>query len=106
MNLFELILRDKPSAVVEFGCGVSTLVMALALSRIGKGKLYSVESDARWAQIVRDKLAKLKLGEFAEVTHATPHLEEFQGQVVASFDKLSDVWPNIIYVDGPDLRTV
>ena len=106
LNLFELILREKPRAVVEFGSGVSTLIMALALSRIGKGKLYSVESDARWAQVVRDKLAKLNLSKFAEVEHATPRLEEFYGQVVASFEKLPDVRPDIIYVDGPDPRTV
>ncbi|GAB2581308.1 class I SAM-dependent methyltransferase [Nitrincola alkalisediminis] len=51
VRLHSHIMDVKPNAIVEFGSGASTLVIADALSQNGKGKLFSIEhSDHYGAQ--------------------------------------------------------
>lgn len=47
MDLYRLIIDKKPNCIVEFGTatGFSTVVMAYALKRIGRGRIISLEQD-------------------------------------------------------------
>jgi predicted O-methyltransferase YrrM len=56
-------------AVVELGCGASTLTIAAALPP-GNGSLTSVEHDLEWARSVRARLGEEGLAGVAEVVHA------------------------------------
>lgn len=86
--------------VVELGCGVSTIAMAHGVRR-KNGRVYAVEADERWADIVRGKLESLGLAGLAEITVSTPVLTEYNGQVCHVFERLPDVRPEFMYIDGP-----
>ena len=46
----------KVRTVLEFGCGVSTIAMAYALKKNGKGKVNVVEADQKWAELVEQAI--------------------------------------------------
>jgi len=56
INLYKLVLKIKPSKVVEFGTGIgaSTAVLALALKNVGKGEIVSIEQSPKCAKIARE----------------------------------------------------
>jgi hypothetical protein len=74
--LWEKLQADRPAAVLEFGAGVSTVVLAqYAQWRRdgGEGRapvIVSLEQDAGVAQKVRDRLASLGLSAGVHVLHA------------------------------------
>jgi predicted O-methyltransferase YrrM len=49
-KLTEIILEEKPDFIVEASSGVSTLVIAYCLKRLGKGKVLSLEHDERYVK--------------------------------------------------------
>src|SRR4051812_38457080 len=56
----ELVVREvsfrEPDLVVELGSGASTLATAEALTRLGRGRLVSVEHETRFAEATRRRL--------------------------------------------------
>jgi hypothetical protein len=100
-NIYRLITTLKPRAVVEFGVGFSTLVIALALSRIGQGRCYTVDCDPRWLDNTRVKLAAVNLQSCVTLHHSTARAHLIDGQLCALYDVLPNVSPDFIYVDGP-----
>ncbi len=69
-ELAEATLRRRPQSVLECGAGISTIVLARALQRNGKGHLYSLEHDARFAEQSRQRLAEYGLSDWASIIHA------------------------------------
>src|SRR3989442_15529638 len=55
--LYSLIHEVKPRTMVETGSGVSTVIAAYCLKALGRGHLFSLESDAEHARRTRDELA-------------------------------------------------
>lgn len=49
-----LVLDRRPGTVLEIGSGVSTVILALALRRVGHGRIVSFEHDEHWLDITRD----------------------------------------------------
>ena len=103
-NLHRIVRRLRPSVVIEFGCGYSTLAIAHALKanskRTGKvGRLYVVEAVERWASNVRGKLSDLS--DFVEIRVSKLTAFLLDGQVCHVFADLPDVRPDFIYLDGP-----
>jgi len=91
----------QQKVVVEFGCGISTFAIAHALKQKGCGKIYAVEADEKWASLVRDGIKSLDLDGYCEVVQSNPKLVLRDCQVVSLFEKLPDVRPDLIYLDGP-----
>ncbi|KEO54186.1 hypothetical protein [Thioclava pacifica] len=56
---------SEADTILEYGSGGSTLLAA----RLGK-RVFSVESDPDWAQMMRERLAAAGVAERAEVVHA------------------------------------
>ena len=103
LRLFREIKNNKFKTVVEFGSGLSTLSMAKAMqSNAIDGMIYSVESDERWADVVRANAARSGLEKYINISVSKPELIEMDGRPVASFPVLPDVSPNLLYLDGPD----
>jgi len=69
-TLISLIGERKPKLVLELGSGVSTLIAAYALKRIGGGRIVCLEQDRKREKTARDNLAKHKLTRFAKVVYA------------------------------------
>jgi len=63
-------LAAKPGLAVECGSGTSTLVLARCLALNGSGRLFSLESDAGFADATRAMLREAKLEGIATVIHA------------------------------------
>jgi hypothetical protein len=111
VNLHRKIVVNQCKSVIEFGCGISTVVMAHAMLKNNekyniKGKIYSVEAHPKWADIVREKLIEVGLDDYTEVTSSKVRLSKLGGQTCHFFDKLPDVRPDLMYLDGPAPKDV
>lgn len=109
-NLHRLVMRLRPANVVEFGCGFSTLAMLHAFSlnaeRHGMmGKLHVLESDEKWADNLRKKIPA-SLCQFVDLQVQAAELIQIGGQLCHAFPVLPNVRPEMMYIDGPDVRTV
>jgi len=116
-RLYSLILKEKPEYVFELGSGVSTVVMAYAMERVGSGRVVSVDHDEVYAEKTRAELKRHQLDHLATVIYAP--LSEIASKKAASgtdsgagmtrWYDLSGV-PDLngidmLVVDGPPLKT-
>lgn len=69
-RITQAILQDKPELVVELGSGVSTLVIAYALQRAGRGRVVSLEHDQAYAAPNQEMLHLHGLENVATIIHA------------------------------------
>jgi protein-L-isoaspartate O-methyltransferase len=99
-------LASKSNVVLELGCGVSTVAMAFAMKKKNKGKVYAVETDEKWANVVKNALKKLELSDYCEVIHSASRLHKDGLQIFSLFDVLPNISPDLIYVDGPSPSSV
>lgn len=109
LYLYKHAINAENQNILEFGCGISTIVMAYAIKKRKNGskqKIYSVEADAKWAALVQKAMIDLQLSDYCEIMISTPTLSTFNGQVCSFFEKLPDINPGLIYLDGPDPRSV
>ncbi|WP_417420374.1 class I SAM-dependent methyltransferase [Halomonas sp.] len=68
--LHNSVVNEKPTNILEFGCGVSTIVFANALRKNGKGKLFSIESSSEFAAETQRKIDEELLTNWVEITVA------------------------------------
>lgn len=81
--VMETILTDRPRLVLEASSGVSTLVTAYCLKKLGGGKVIALENGAPFAAKTQDLINRHGLNDWATVIHAplvTVHLPEGQWQ--------------------------
>ena len=98
------VLTHRPSLVLETGGGVSTLCVGLALRRLGAGRLISVEHDAAYAEVTRQRVAAYGLQAFVEVVHGPLTATQAGGSEFAwyGFDRSGLPGPiDLLIVDGP-----
>lgn len=69
-KITEAILIEKPSLVVEVSSGVSTLVIAYCLKQLGRGKVVSLEHDAKFAAISQSFISFHGLEDIATIVDA------------------------------------
>ena len=103
-KITEVILTEKPRLVVEASSGVSTLIIAYCLRRLGAGKVVSLEHDAEYASSNRSLISSHGLEDIATIVHAP--LKEFDlndGQWLwYDSDRLNIDQPiDLLVVDGP-----
>ncbi len=120
-RLHRLIRKRKAFTVLEFGSGLSTIVMADALSKNKADflaleekpelrnrfmfQIFSVESDKQWIEHSQSNLPKHLLD------HVNFHYSEikigtFNGRICHFYDNLPDIMPDFIYLDGPNPKDV
>lgn len=95
---------DKVENILECSSGLSTIVIAQALKRKGKGHVYSLENDAEYADISRNNLKKYHLEDWATVITAPLTNVELQSQKYSWYDIDSRI-PQLTFdglvIDGP-----
>jgi Methyltransferase domain len=104
----ERILSERPSFVMEAGSGVSTLVIAYCLQQLGRGKVISLEHDAKYAAITRDLLSAHRLEEIATIVLAPLKGFELKGQQLLWYDTdcVRIAQPiDLLFIDGPPGHT-
>lgn len=71
LRVLSVLIDDcAPLTVVECGSGLSTLVAAACLRRAGKGRVFSMEHDAVYAEKTRKLLRSHGLEEYADIIDA------------------------------------
>ena len=110
--LHRTVRRIRPTTVVEFGVGMSTLVFAHALHKnrterpgATEGRLYTVDTSDYWLDNTRNKLPEDLRG-LVNLTHTEAHLTTVNDELCHCYETLPNVVPDLIYVDGPDPATV
>ncbi|MGE3164480.1 MAG: O-methyltransferase [Planctomycetota bacterium] len=106
LTLVQQVVYRRPTRVLEFGSGVSTLLMCRALQQIGgDGRtIHSLEHDAYWRGDSQRMIDAAGLQHIATIHHAP--LVETAGLPVRWYDlsKLpADAGPfDLVLVDGPE----
>ncbi len=70
LMLAQMIADERPELIVETGSGVSTLVAAYALQKLGRGKVVALEHDRAYANQTRALIAQHGLSAYAIVVDA------------------------------------
>lgn len=55
-TLYSIVRAKKPKLVLEYGSGVSTILLAQALWQNGSGRLISLENAPEWVEVTRSRL--------------------------------------------------
>jgi predicted O-methyltransferase YrrM len=103
-KITEVILIEKPDLVLEASSGISTLVIAYCLKKLGKGKVFSLEHDAKFAAISQSLILLHGLEDISTIVHAPLKEVEINGQkwLWYNTDCLRIDQPiDLLFVDGP-----
>lgn len=121
VRLHQLVRERRAFTVLEFGVGYSTLVIADALAKNADEfadsdaevelqpadafRVFSVDASEAWLETA---VARIPSGLQTHVvpTHSAVHTGTFKGQLCHFYDRLPNVVPDFIYLDGPDPRDV
>ncbi|MCR9186206.1 MAG: class I SAM-dependent methyltransferase [Halieaceae bacterium] len=96
-------LKEKPNCIVECSSGASTIVLARCAQLSNTGHVFSLEHDARFAEITRKNLKDCGLSDWATVVVAP--LEPAGVDVAldwyssAGYAALKDI--DLLVIDGP-----
>jgi predicted O-methyltransferase YrrM len=103
-EIISLTHRHKPQLVVEASSGVSTLIIAYCLQRLGAGKLVSLEHEQKFAQATQNNLSLHGLDDVATVIYAPLMEVEINGAKWLWYDLTKIEIPeaiDLLIVDGP-----
>ena len=120
-RLHQLIRTRKAFTVLEFGSGLSSIVIADALSKNKTEflaldekpelrnrfmfKIFSVESDKLWIENNQSNFPKHLL-EHVNFHYSEIKIDTFNGRICHFYDNLPDIVPDFIYLDGPNPKDV
>ena len=106
VRLSYLVSKQPVGDILEFGSGVSTLLLAFCCKKNEieygyHGTVHCLEADATWQNLVETELERHGLSKYVEFHLSVPEMTVYDTTPVMSFDKLPNICPNFIYVDGP-----
>ena len=120
-RLHRLIRKRKAFTVLEFGSGLSTIVIADALSKNKADfldleekpelrnrfmfQIFSVESDKKWIEYSQSNFPNHLL-EHVNFHYSEIKIDTFNGRICHFYDNLPDIVPDFIYLDGPNPKDV
>jgi len=101
-NLYRIVRDRRPLRVLEYGSGVSTAVIAEALTQNGAGQLTSIDNCKEWADETMRTMPQ-SVAHCVRVLHY-PVKEGMVGGVrVYRYGFQPTLAPDMIYLDGPNL---
>lgn len=108
-RLVNIVMEETPDLVVECGSGSSTVLIAACLREIGRGKLVSVDHDARFRDRTHHLLEVRGLLDWAEVALAPLQVTEVENLSIPwyatnRFEAL-EMPIDLLVVDGPPGKT-
>ena len=103
--LADLVARERPKLVVETGSGISTLVIAYALEKLGaNGRVVALDHNPEYAARTRELIRAHGLEAFASVVDAPLEPIEIRGEQHRWYATraLADLGPiDLVFDDGP-----
>jgi hypothetical protein len=120
-RLHKFVRSRKSFTVLEFGSGLSSIVIADALSKnkadflaLDKKpelrnrfmfQLFSVESDSQWIEHSKSHFPS-HLKEYVNFHFSEINIHTFNGRICHFYDSLPDIVPDFVYLDGPNPKDV
>ena len=112
VRLHHLVISRKVTTILEFGVGKSSVIFDDALKinknrhskyiknlrRTNPFECFSVDNNKKWISICK-KTAKTKLVKYH---YSKCTVSNFNGRICTFYDKLPNICPDLIYLDGPD----
>ncbi|MDO9487654.1 MAG: class I SAM-dependent methyltransferase [Sphingomonadaceae bacterium] len=93
------VLTQKPGLVVEFGSGVSSVVIAACLQLNGKGRLLSFDHDEGFAELTRRRLRRAGLTAEVQAAPLRPGLAGYGGSWYGHGELPDGI--DLLVIDGP-----
>ena len=120
-NLYQYILINKRTTVLEFGSGWSTLIFSLVLRELRNKfsnevkllrrnnpfELFVIENEKKYLNITRNRIQKfnkyLKINDPIKINYHLTDVEmsTFNDRICTQYKKLPLCNPDFIYLDGP-----
>ncbi len=97
-NLHAAVLKRRPTVILEFGTGFSTIVLAHAMGP--GGRLYSLDANEEWINNAKSKIPH-HLSDRIVFQHSSAKIDVHNGELCHFYDRLPDIVPDFIYLDGP-----
>ena len=121
-NLYQYILVNKRTTILEFGSGWSTLIFGLALNELSNKfsnevkqlrrnnpfELFVIENEKKYLNITKNRILKfnkyLKIKKPIKIKYFLSDVEmtTFENRICTEYRKLPLCNPDFIYLDGPD----
>ena len=108
LQLYRLVLTNKPEHVLELGTGIglSTAVVALALKKLGRGQVVSLEQLPKCIEIA-NALIDRALKPFVKIIHTRPTI--FRIEAISKWiyfcgydwKPMPDQQFDFVFIDGP-----
>jgi hypothetical protein len=98
--LYRYVMTCKPKRILELGGGITTLVMAKALAKIGSGEIVSVDHLAKYSDATR-MLLPPDLAAYVSFVVTPSELLMRNGRTVLRYADVPKGHYDLIYVDGP-----
>lgn len=102
--LVETVLDLRPGTVVECGSGTSTVLIAYALERLGRGHVVALEHDPAQAERTEELLRRHGVARWATVRRAPLMPHAVGGETFRWYDVGAEPLPeriDLLFVDGP-----
>jgi hypothetical protein len=119
-RLYQFVILNKRTTVLEFGSGYSSLIFALALNELNTlyknkiiklrrndpFKLFIVENSKKYLnntkKLIKNFSKKLKFNSNINYHFSNVKMTTFKDCISTSYEKLPSCNPDFIYLDGPD----
>lgn len=104
-NILATIIEDhRPQHIFELGGGVSTLIAAYSVEKVGRGHITSIDSGEPFCAITRRNLEQHSLTDYATVLHAPLTSVDVNGESFDWYDLSAVPMPpriDLLVIDGP-----
>ncbi|NND62766.1 MAG: hypothetical protein HKN48_06185 [Flavobacteriaceae bacterium] len=108
LHVINEIQINKRNSIIEFGAGVSTIILArfLMLNKMD-AKIVAVEHNADWAEFIQNELIKYECANFAKIIVAPLNMTQINGYDGRWYDtdslenSIGDTLFDLVIVDGP-----
>jgi hypothetical protein len=121
-NLYQYILINKRTTILEFGSGWSTLIFGLALNELSNKfsnevkqlrrnnpfELFVIENEKKYLNITKNRILKfnkyLKIKKPIKIKYFLSDVEmtTYKDRICTQYKKLPLCNPDFMYLDGPD----
>ncbi len=125
-NLYNYVLKNKRTTILEFGSGWSSLIFALSLNdlkrkfyqkakNLRRGNLFELfilENNKKYLNITRKRInnyfIKNRIKNICKINYIVSdvRMKEFSGRFVTEYKKIPICNPDFIYLDGPDQKKI
>ena len=121
-NLYQYVLINKRTTILEFGSGWSSFIFSLALNELANKfsnevkklrrnnpfELFVIENEKKYLDITKNRILKfnkyLKIKKPVKINYIFSDVEmtTFKNRICTQYKKLPLCSPDFIYLDGPD----